>query len=214
MRALIIEDHVETRDWLAAILDEAFPGIHVESVSTIAAARRLVLGGDVDFLLIDLSLPDGSGVDVVTLAQKRLPHAIAMVVTIYDDDEHLFAALEAGAAGYVLKDQPRQRLIEQFRGAMRGEPALSPGIARRLLRHFARGPGRLSGTSQHGLLPREVEILKLIAGDMTRKDIAERLHLSPNTVAGYVKEIYRKLEVSGRSGAVLKALRLGLIDAE
>ncbi|HKK56184.1 response regulator transcription factor [Marinobacter sp.] len=210
--ALILEDQPESRDWLDGIVSEALPGIAVDAVDSLTQARCLLARTHYDLALLDISLPDGSGTDL--LRQVRASHANTYVVmaTIYDDDEHLFAALKDGAQGFLLKDQPRERLVEQLRGISRGEPPLSPSIARRVLRHFRHVAPSLSCTSQTGLTPREEEVLRLLANGYNRCDISLALEISGNTVAAHTKQIYRKLNVSGRAEATLQAVRLGVVD--
>lgn len=208
--ALVVEDHPESRDWLVALVEEAFPGAETVAVGTLARARDRVRDGSFNLALVDISLPDGDGVELVQLLSTESPHTYAVMTTIFDDDQHLFAALEAGANGYLLKDQPRERLLRQLRGVSRGEPPLSPGVARRILRHFR----RQASPPAAALSEREVEVLRLLARGFNRNDIAAALGITANTVAGYVKVIYRKLNVSGRAEAALQAVRLGIVDSD
>ncbi|MFO7992754.1 MAG: response regulator transcription factor [Marinobacter sp.] len=209
---LILEDQPESRHWLEGIVSEAFPGIDVDAVDSLLQARALLARTPYDLALLDISLPDGSGTDL--LRQIRASHANTYVVmaTIYDDDEHLFAALKDGAQGFLLKDQPRERLMEQLLGISRGEPPLSPSIARRVLRHFRHVAPSLPCESQTGLTAREEEVLRLLANGYNRCDISRALDISGNTVAAHTKKIYRKLNVSGRAEATLQAVRLGVVD--
>lgn len=206
--ALIVEDHDEPRAWLVGLVEQAFPGVTVTEAATLAQARQRINQRSFDLALVDISLPDGSGTALVAELQQQQGSTYAVMATIFDDDRHLFDALQAGAQGYVLKDQPRERLIAQLQGIARGQPPLSPGIARRILRYFqnqapADGPE---------LTERETEVLNLLARGFNRNDIAKALEITANTAAGYIKAIYRKLDVSGRAEATLEAVRLGLID--
>ncbi|HEX5677529.1 MAG TPA: response regulator transcription factor [Alcanivorax sp.] len=210
--ALVVEDHPESRVWLSSLLREAFPSVTVSAVGTLAEAHTKVAEHSFNLAVVDISLPDGNGVALVNTLQTRAPDTYVVMATIYDDDEHLFAALQAGAQGYLLKDQPRARLVAQLEGIVRGEPPLSPSIARRVLRHFRRLP--TSNPNGPELSAREKEVLCLLARGYTRTDIALALGISANTVAGHVKGIYRKLDVSGRAEAALQAVRLGLVDSD
>lgn len=208
--SLILEDVPAIRDWFGGLLHELFPGIAVQAASTLAQARRLLADGTLPNLaLVDLGLPDGSGTDLIrTLAQP--PHAcIIVVTTLFADDEHLFPALRAGAHGYLLKDQPRERIVAALEGILRGEPALSPAIAQRLLRAF-NTPDTDTGDAP-ALTPREREVLTLIAKGSRLPDVVQRLGISRHTASDHIKNIYRKLEVSSRAEATLKAVRLGLV---
>jgi DNA-binding NarL/FixJ family response regulator len=166
-----------------------------------------------DLALVDLGLPDGSGVDVVTRLRDLQPEAQSVVVTIHDDDEHLFPALQAGAFGYILKEQARELITEQLQRISQGEPPLSPSIARRVMAYFS---AKSRPQAQSNLLPnvnltdRESEVLLRVAKGYTLPEIGVQLGLSRHTIADYVKQIYRKLNVSSRAEAALEAQRLGL----
>jgi DNA-binding NarL/FixJ family response regulator len=136
--ALIVEDLPEIRDWLAEVARAAFPEVEVTTAARVDQALARVAERPFDLALIDLGLPDGSGIDVVGALRHHQPRAVPVVVTIYDDDDHLFPALQAGAFGYLLKEQPQETLIAQLLRMTQGEPPLSPPIARRVLSHFAR----------------------------------------------------------------------------
>ncbi|MCK0538012.1 response regulator [Alcanivorax quisquiliarum] len=214
--ALILEDHAESRAWLTELVAEAFPGINIVVHTTLADAVACVEHQHFCLALLDISLPDGSGIDLVRRLRESNANTYVVMASIFDDDEHLFAALQAGAQGYVLKDQPRERLIAHLQGIIRGEPPLSPSIARRMLRHFRATPPPALPKSElpQALSERETEVLHFLARGFTRGDIAQALGITPNTVAGHVKNIYRKLDVSGRAEATLYAVRLGVVDGE
>lgn len=209
--ALVVEDHPESREWLSGLLGEAFPSIAVTAVGTLAEAHARLAEDSFNLAVVDISLPDGNGVALTATLRTGAPDTYVVMATIYDDDEHLFSALQAGAQGYLLKDQPRARLVAQLEGIVRGEPPLSPSIARRVLRHFRRLPAASPDCPE--LSAREKEVLGFLARGYTRNDIALALGITANTVAGHVKGIYRKLDVSGRAEAALQAVRLGLVDS-
>lgn len=205
---LVIEDHVETRQWLVAIVREAFSDPVVEEAGTLEQAYACLQSFIPSVMLVDLSLPDGSGIDLLAYARHHLVETYLVVTTIYDDDHHLFSALKAGASGYLLKDQPRHTLMEALSGIMTGKPPLTPAIARRILRHFQQVEDKTAGNP---LSEREKEVLVLLAKGMGRSDIAELLDVSAHTAAGHTKAIYRKLNVSGRVEATLEAVKMGLV---
>lgn len=209
MNVLIVEDHSETREWLIALVRDAFPGAKPVGASTLEQARMLVAEHGFSLALVDISLPDGSGIDFVREITEQSPEIYCVMATIHDDDAHLFPALQAGAKGYLLKEQPRERLVTQLQGIVQGEPPLSPGIARRILQHFQRESVPAPGEQ---LSERESEVLALTAKGLRRGEVAQTLGISANTVAGHLKNIYRKLNISTRAEAALEASRRGLVD--
>ena len=207
--ALVVEDQRDAQAWLCLALASSFPGISVVAADTLRDARaRLISSPRPQLALIDLGLPDGSGIDLIAQIKRDLPQTICVVVSIFDDDHHLFPALRAGAQGYLLKDQPQEQLIELLQGISHGLPPLSPAIARKLLGFFHAAPPVIA----NALTPRETEVLSLIAKGITQGEAARMLGISTHTVCGYVKEIYRKLNVSSRAEAALTAQKLGLIS--
>lgn len=201
--ALVVDDLASSRDWLARALDLAFPGIHVAFAASLAEVARNEVP---PLALIDLGLPDGPG---VSLIERLHPlGTLCIVATVFDDDAHLFPALHAGAQGYVLKDQTPEALAAMLSGIVDGQPPLSPSIARRLLRHFQPLP---TAATEVALTARETDVLRLIAKGLTVIEVADLLGLSRHTVAGYMKDIYRKLAVTSRAEATLEAARLGLV---
>jgi len=216
-RALIVEDLPDIRAWLAEVAREAFPGLEVEAVGRVDQALATLPGTRFDLALVDLGLPDGSGVEVVRALHRVQPQALPVVVTIYDDDDHLFPALQAGAFGYLLKEQPQETLVAQLLRMTQGEPPLSPPIARRVLAHFA-GAGHRRDVlvrqieAEVSLTERETEVLQRVAKGYTLPEIAQQFGLSRHTIADYIKQIYRKLNVSSRAEAALEAARRGLVN--
>lgn len=210
--ALIVEDQPALAAWLHETLDVCFPGIAVTIASSRVEALRQLAAATPEqapqLALVDLGLPDGNGVDVIrALALLENPCHI-VVTTIYADDQHLFPALKAGAQGYLLKDQPRDKTVQALRGIASGEPPLSASIARRLLRVFS-DPSHESAQS---LSPRERETLSLIARGFRIGEVATTLGVSHHTAHEYVKNVYRKLKISSRAEATLEATRLGLVN--
>ena len=215
--ALIVEDLPEVRTWLGNVTRMAFPDLQVTTAARRDEALTCVQRGRFDLALIDLGLPDGSGTDVVGALRRYQPTALPVVVTIYDDDDHLFPALQAGAFGYLLKEQPEETLVAQLLRMTQGEPPLSPPIARRVLAHFA-GAGHRRGMlvrqieTEVSLTDRETEVLQRVAKGYTLPEIAQQFGLSRHTIADYIKQIYRKLNVSSRAEAALEAARRGLVN--
>ena len=213
---LLLEDLPEIRAWLSSLVQQVFPDAHISEAARVHDAIGLVSAIRFDLALVDLGLPDGSGVDVVTALREHQPETQSVIVTIHDDDEHLFPALQAGAFGYILKEQARELIIEQLQRISQGEPPLSPSIARRVMSYFA-SKTKLQPTSANAvsmpivsLTERESEVLLRVAKGYTLPEIGVQLSLSRHTIADYVKQIYRKLNVSSRAEAALEAQRMGL----
>jgi DNA-binding NarL/FixJ family response regulator len=214
-QCLLVEDQAANRDWLVAALRHAFGDVTIHTARTLKEADAWLDAGGRQGLwlaLIDLGLPDGSGTQLIRRLRDEAPDAMLVVATIYDDDQHLFDALAAGVHGYLLKDQDVDAMTSLLQRVEHGEPPLSPSIARRLLRHFAvpgtSAPG--AGEDETTLTGRETETLTLLARGLTINEVARALGLKPQTVAGYVKVIYQKLNVSTRAEATLKAVKRGL----
>ena len=206
---LVVEDHHETRTWLVSVVEDTFTQAHVHPVGTLERAFEWLADHTANLAIIDISLPDGSGIDLIAHMKQHAPETYLVVATIFDDDKHLFDALRAGASGYLLKDQPRAAIVKSLSGIVSGSPPLAPAIARRILRQFHQ-PAAVP-ESPTPLSDREKEVLFLLAKGFGRGEIAELLDVSINTAASHIKSIYRKLNVSGRAEAALEAVKLGLI---
>ena len=210
---LLLEDLPEIRTWLKALVMQVFPNAQIVECARVHDAQAQVSAQKFDLALIDLGLPDGTGVDVVTALRESQADALSVIVTIHDDDDHLFPALQAGAYGYILKEQSRELITEQLQRISQGEPPLSPSIARRVIAYFAKQnkPQERPQNLPHvSLTDRENEVLLRVAKGFTLPEIGVQLGLSRHTIADYVKQIYRKLNVSSRAEAALEAQRLGL----
>ena len=211
---LLLEDLPQIRAWLSSLVLQVFPDAQIAEAARVHDALGLVSAIKFDLALVDLGLPDGSGVDVVAALREHQPETQSVVVTIHDDDEHLFPALQAGAFGYILKEQPREQITEQLQRISQGEPPLSPSIARRVIAYFtnkSKPQAQANSLLPHvSLTERETEVLLRVAKGFTLPEIGVQLGLSRHTIADYVKQIYRKLNVSSRAEAALEAQRLGL----
>ncbi len=203
-QVLIVEDIAEVSRALHEMVATAFPGVAVEHADSVASARARLAGRTHDLALVDLGLPDGNGIELVREFAGGRPQIV--ITTIFDDDEHLFNALRAGANGYLLKDEPQGVLVDLLRGISDGRPPLSATIARRILNHF-----RPQQPASSPLSPRESEVLTLIARGYTVRDVGDALGMSYNTAAGHLKSIYHKLAVSSRAEAAMEAVRLGIV---
>lgn len=205
---LILEDQADTRAWLAGLMAERFPADAITAAETLRAGRAWLSAlpaGAEGVALIDLGLPDGSGIALIGEMVAAAPAVMPVVTTVYDDDRHLFDAIAAGAQGYILKDQAPELFLAYLDRIDRGEPPLSPSIARRILARFR--PQAQAPT----LTPRETEVLGLLGRGLRVAEAAGVLTLSEHTVADHVKAIYRKLNIASRAEAALEAQRRGLV---
>ncbi len=211
--ALILEDLPESQDMLREVAQTAFPGIQVCCESDVSGALEVINLFPFDLALIDLSLPDGDGTQVVEAMATNFPNSMIVVATIFDDDAHLFPALRAGAQGYLLKDQAPEQLVNQLRGISEGRPPLSPSIARRLLDHFrVEQESTKAEVAEDTLLTtREREVLVQLTRGISIADIGTVMGISRHTVGGHVKHIYKKLKISSRAEATLQARNMGLV---
>lgn len=207
---LIVDDLPEAAEMLRCAVLGAFGNAETVVANGVGAAGALLEAGRYDLALVDLQLGDGSGIDVIERIARAQPECAVVVSTIHDGDDFLFPALQAGAHGYVLKDQPTQWLASQLRGIADGQPPLSPAIARRLLRHFKGSPAPRPAGASTELSAREREVLGLLAQGTSVADIARELSISRHTVGDHVKSIYRKLNIRSRAEAALHARGLGL----
>jgi DNA-binding NarL/FixJ family response regulator len=244
VKVLILEDNPVARSFLCRVVRESFSDvINITEAGDLEGARRHIAmaGGasgmhGVDpfkLILVDLELPDGNGMDLLS----ELAHypATKIVTTLYSDDDHLFPALQRGADGYLLKEDRFEVLVEELQKIVRGQPPLSPAIARRLLTHFRHGDSGNGGapsaafTSLGGftaskpvpltdkpmdherLTPRESEVLTYLSKGFTIKEIANLMGIKWFTVNDHIKSIYKKLNVSSRAEAAVLASKQGLV---
>ena len=207
---LLVDDLPEALSMLKSAVLDAFPQAQCVCAASVAQARQAVAATRFELALVDLGLPDGSGLEVIANLSEEQPGCAVVVASIFDDDDHLFKALQAGAQGYVLKDQPSEWLARQLRGIFDGHPPLSPAIARKLLQYFQR-PQSPNQPPAVDLSAREREVLGLLAQGIRIADIATQLAISRHTVGDHVKNIYRKLNIGSRAEAALHARSLGLI---
>jgi len=209
-KAIILEDYQETRQILNEILVDIIPGIDIYEAATLRQARKLLYEHKTfDLALIDIGLPDGDGTDFVTELIQQSPKSYVVMCTIYDDDQHLFNALRAGANGYLVKELSKPELTTMLQGILSGEPPLSPGVAQHILDSFHQPTLQQEKIK---LKTREIEVLTLLAKGYNRKEIAKMLELKTNTISWYIKQVYQKLDVHSRAEATLEASRMGFVQ--
>lgn len=205
---LVLEDNTETRQWIIALVRSALGEYDIREAGDLRSALRAVDEMDFDLALVDLGLPDGSGLDVLRRLAQKSPETPAIVMTVLGEDAHVVSALAAGAQGYLLKDSPEDLLRRQISQYADGVPLLSPSIARRIVEHFRQtGP---VATEEASLTERERDVLSLIGRGLRNADVAAQLGVAESTVASHIKSIYRKLGISSRAEASWHATRLGL----
>jgi two-component system nitrate/nitrite response regulator NarL len=244
VKVLIVEDNPVARSFLTRVVRESFSdALVITEAGDLETARRQIgpLREGVQALdpfkliLVDLELPDGNGMEL--LAELGAYPATKIVTTLYSDDDHLFPALQCGADGYLLKEDRFEVLVEELQKIVRGQPPLSPAIARRLLTHFRHGPGGGSAPNNTGpvalssgfqssrpmptgrgapldherLTPRESEVLTYLSKGFTIKEIANLMGIKWFTVNDHIKSIYKKLNVSSRAEAAVLASKQGLV---
>lgn len=241
VKVLILEDNPVARSFLCRVVRESFSDAnHITEAGDLETARRhIALAGGASglhgvdpfkLILVDLELPDGNGMELLS----ELAHypATKIVTTLYSDDDHLFPALQRGADGYLLKEDRFEVLVEELQKIVRGQPPLSPAIARRLLTHFRHGPagdapdsGFINTTGfntsrpvpiekqpdHERLTPRETEVLTYLSKGFTIKEIASLMGIKWFTVNDHIKSIYKKLNVSSRAEAAVLASKQGLV---
>jgi DNA-binding NarL/FixJ family response regulator len=213
-RVLIVEDDAAFRQRYAQMLAHDASFEVVASVGTAGEGLAMLDLRKPDVLLVDLGLPDISGIEVIRHASQTLPKCECMVVTVFGDEEHVLASIEAGAAGYLLKDASEENFLAGIRELIAGGSPISPIIARRLLRRFQTESAPVDAPtsgSDVALSDREREILLLASKGFNYPEMGKLMGISPHTVTSHVKKIYRKLAVHSRGEAVFEANRMGLI---
>ena len=202
MRILLVDDHPITRAALSSLLEGhgfTVAGEAADGEEAIEAARRL----QPSLVLLDLSMPGLDGLQALPRIREAAPEAEVVVLTASGTEENLLAAIRAGAAGYLLKSEPPERIAEFLRGVAQGEAALSGEVARRLLEQVREGVGRgVPDEIARSLSARELEVLLLLDEHLGTDEIAARLFISEHTVRSHVKSLLRKLNVSSRREAL------------
>jgi len=214
IKLVIVDDHTLFREGLAAII-QVEPDIEVSGLAgTVQEAVEVVRQLKPDLVLMDFSLPDGTGADATRMVLDEHPDCKVIFLTMSDSDENLFAAIRSGAKGYLVKNMSPSKLVTTIRSVQQGESALSRSMTLRLMEELSRTkePERLGDSSLAKLTRRETDVLRELATGMTNKEIARRLYISENTVKYHVHSILEKLNLSGRRAAAKFAKEHGLTD--
>jgi NarL family two-component system response regulator LiaR len=213
IRIMLAEDHVLVREGTKEMLDREEDMEVVAEAGDGAEAVRLAEELELDIVIMDIALPKLNGIEATRKIKETKPSTAVLVLTAYDDDEYVFALLEAGAAGYLLKDVSTDELVEAIRAVQAGESMLHPAIARKVVNRFSR---RVEAEREEApleeLTEREIEVLQLAGKGITNREIADRLSISHRTVQAHLSHIFNKLGVGSRTEAVVYALRKDLLS--
>lgn len=207
---LIADDSQAARTGLKALL-KSVPDVQlVGEAAGGQEAMRLAEQFQPDVILMDLYMPDVNGIEATRQIVHTSPHIAVLVLTMYDDDDSVFAAMQAGARGYLLKGASKSEMLRAIRDVSGGAAIFSPAIARRMMSYFSQIRQQPAEYAFPELTQREGEVLGLMAQQYSNQEIAEALSLSPKTVRNYTSNIFAKLQVADRAGAILKARDAGL----
>jgi DNA-binding NarL/FixJ family response regulator len=209
-RVLIVDDHPSFRSGLRALIETA-PDLEVvgEAASGESAVREAATSQP-DVILMDIDMPGLDGIEATRRIVDAQPHVAIVVLTMLEDDDSVFAAVRAGARGYLLKGAQRPEILRAVRAAASGEAIFGPGVARRLVDFFARPAPSADPDAFPELTEREREILELIARGHSNAEITQALVLSPKTVRNHVSNIFSKLQVRDRAEAIVRAREAGM----
>lgn len=210
MRVLLADDHALFRAGIASLLrawGNEVVGQAGDGVEALELARKL----RPDLVLMDITMPKANGLEATRLIKAELPDIRIVIVTVSDEDEHLFEAVKSGAEGYLLKDMSEDELERTLGALEAGEPALSKGLAGKILDEFGRIAREGVAKDASELTPREREVLQQVADGATNREVADRLYLSEHTVHFHMRNILQKLHLRNRAQAVAYAVRTGLV---
>jgi DNA-binding NarL/FixJ family response regulator len=210
IRIIIADDHAVVRKGTIQILENV-PGLKVvgEAANGKEAVEQ-VIARKPDVAILDISMPVMDGIEATRRIKSLAPGVAVLILSAYDNDEFVFALLEAGAAGYLLKDAGGEEIVNAIRAVCRGESFLHPVITRKVMDRFFTGPERRK-EADRVLGRRELEVLRLAGQALTNQEMADRLGLSLHTIEAHMRHIFAKLKVGSRTEAVLYALKQGWI---
>ncbi len=213
IKIFIADDHAVVREGTRTLLEREKDMQVIGEAADGEEAVKLIEKLKPDVAILDISMPKLSGIEVTRQVKPDLPSMAVLILTAYDNDEYVFALLEAGAAGYLLKDVPGKEIVEAVRSVYSGESVLHPSIARKVIQRAIVGSTR-SGEEkeQQELSEREAEVLKMIAKGFSNKDIANNLTISSRTVQGHINNIFHKLSVGSRTEAIFQSVKRGWLS--
>jgi DNA-binding NarL/FixJ family response regulator len=207
---LILEDQLDGIALVSAAARASFDNPSIVVARSLQEVNRYQ-GEVFDFAFVDLRLPDGLSIDWLSNLKRDHPKTVAIVTSLYDDDDLVFSALQAGADGYLLKGDGVENLTWALQKAISGVPPISPHIARKLMKQFRPSTSETKATIEEVLTARELEVLSLIGGGLMIKQVAAQLNIGYHTVNDNIKAIYRKLNIRTRAQAASEAARRGLL---
>jgi len=212
---MLADDHPLLRQALRSVLDKQADFKIIAEANDGEEAVRLAVELVPNVVIMDISMPKLNGLEATRQIKAKCSSIAILVLTVYDDSEHILSILEAGAAGYLTKSVFGDEVIHAVRGVAAGETVLSASVSQQIIKYAVRHITKpLQVNAVEKITGRELEILRLAATGMSNKDIAQRLDLSESTVKGYLAEIFSKLNVGSRTEAVISALRSGLLSLD
>ena len=215
IKILIADDHAFVREGTRRILEQESDLEVVAEAGDGEEAVKMASELKPDVALIDVAMPKLDGIEATRQIKALCPAVAVLVLSAYDDDQFVFGLLEAGAAGYMLKNVRGQEIVDAIRAVHAGESVLHPSVARKVLNRFASVSGKPRERKSLELLTeREMDVLKLVTKGLSNKDIADKLCLSVRTVQGHLANIFNKLRVSSRTEAVVHALKEGWVTLD
>ncbi len=214
IRVVLADDHAVVRKGIREFLEEAGDIQVVAEAATGTEAVALTLEHQPDVAVLDIQMPEMTGIEATRQIKAQAPGVHVLVLTAYDDDPYIFAMLQAGASGYVLKTAPSDELVRAVQAVARGESALDPAVTAKVMAQLASGRPAGAQATVEGLTERELEVLRLAAQGETNRAIGHKLGISDRTVQGHLANIFGKLGVSTRTEAVLLALKQGWITLD
>jgi len=214
IRVVLADDHAVVRKGIREFLDAEEDIQVVAEAADGAQAVALVAEHQPNVAVLDIQMPVMTGIEATRQIKAEHPDIRVLVLTAYDDDPYIFALLQAGASGYVLKTADSGELVHAVRAVHRGESALDPAVAQKVVQQLTSGRPLGAQASVEALTDREVEVLRLVARGLTNRAIGQELGISDRTVQGHLANIYGKLNVGSRTQAVTQALKQGWITIE
>ena len=214
IRVILADDHAVVRKGIREFLEEAGDVEVIAEADDGAQVLRLIEAHRPDVAVLDIRMPGVTGVEAARQVKDRFPQVRVLILTAYDDDPYVFALLQAGADGYVLKTASGDELVRAVRTVHRGGSALSPEIATKVVRQAVSGRPKAAADQIEALTDRELDVLRLTARGLTNRAIGHELGISHRTVQGHLQSVYGKLDVNSRTEAVTEALRRGWIVVE
>ena len=217
MNLALVEDNTRTRSRIAKLLEQSLTDVRITQLANLETALTFAAQSKQDYWLIDLGLPDGSGIELIRFVRQHHTAANILVISVFGDVDNIVRSIQAGADGYLLKDAIDKDLVQAIHAISLGGTPLSPMIASRLLERMLPPSAAPQEASEHGLAaslsPRESEILGLLARGYKYAEVGHLLDIGMGTVQSHVRRIYHKLSVNSRAEAVFEAKALGLLSS-